>query len=123
MQENNELSPCPVAVTARIIGNAWKILILRNLAERPWRFMELKRDLEGISQKVLAEALRGLGRDGIVVRTAYAEMPPRVEYTLSDMGRSLAPVLKAMDEWGRAYKKWRRNGAPPERLQPNPTGM
>ena len=98
------LPDCPVATTVQIIGNKWKLLILRNLLVRPWRFNELQKDLKGISQKVLTDSLRGMVADGIVVRTAYAEVPPRVEYSLSELGESMRPILNSMQAWGEAYK-------------------
>lgn len=79
----DELPACPVATTVQLIGSKWKLLILRNLLVRPWRFNELRRDLEGISQKVLTDSLRSMESDGIVTRTAYLEVPPRVEYSLT----------------------------------------
>ena len=82
-----------------------KLLILRNLMDRPWRFNELKKSLEGVSQKVLTDSLRSLENDGIITRTVYAEVPPRVEYALSDIGESMRPILTAMKEWGDNYKK------------------
>ena len=99
-----DLPECPVATTVRVIGNKWKLLILRNLLVRPWRFTELQRNLEGISQKVLTDSLRSMEADGIVVRTAYAEVPPRVEYSLSELGESMRPILDSMRAWGEAYK-------------------
>lgn len=104
MRKKSELPACPVATTVQLIGSKWKLLILRNLLVRPWRFNELQRDLEGISQKVLTDSLRSLETDGIIVRTVYPEIPPRVEYSLSDLGRSLEPVLLAMQSWGESYK-------------------
>lgn len=98
------LPDCPVAITVQIIGNKWKLLILRNLLIRPWRFNELQKNLEGISQKVLTDSLRSMVADGIVVRTAYAEVPPRVEYSLSELGESMRPILDSMQAWGEAYK-------------------
>ena len=79
-------------------------MIIRNLLDRPWRFNELKKDLEGISQKVLTDALRSMEEDGIITRTVYPEVPPRVEYALSELGESMRPILDAMKEWGMAYK-------------------
>ena len=105
MLTKEELPDCPVATTVQLIGSKWKLLILRNLLIRPWRFNELKKSLEGISQKVLTDSLRALEEDGIVVRTAYPEVPPRVEYSLSQLGESMRPILKAMEDWGIAYKK------------------
>lgn len=104
MKTKDELPDCPVATTVQLIGNKWKLLILRNLLARPWRFNELRRNLEGISQKVLTESLRSLEEDGIVSRTVYAEVPPRVEYALTELGESMRPILDAMQAWGNAYK-------------------
>ena len=100
----DELPICPVATTVQIIGSKWKLLILRNLMQRPWRFNELKKDLAGISQKVLTDSLRSMEADGIIDRTVYAEVPPRVEYALSEIGETLRPVIDAMAEWGGKYK-------------------
>lgn len=100
-----ELPDCPVATTVRLIGSKWKLLIMRNLLTRPWRFNELKKSLEGISQKVLTDSLRALEEDGIVIRTAYPEVPPRVEYSLSEVGESMRPILKSMEDWGTEYQK------------------
>lgn len=105
MLTKEEMSACPVATTVRLIGSKWKLLIMRNLLQRPWRFNELKRDLEGISQKVLTDSLRSMEEDGIITRTVYPEIPPRVEYALSDLGESMRPIMDAMEEWGKNYKK------------------
>lgn len=105
MLTKEELPECPVATTVALIGSKWKLLIIRNLIQRPWRFNELKRDLEGISQKVLTDSLRSMEEDGIITRTVYPEVPPRVEYALSDLGRTLKPILDSMVEWGNEYKK------------------
>lgn len=105
MLKKEELPDCPVATTVQLIGNKWKLLILRNLLSRPWRFNELRKDLEGISQKVLTESLRSMESDGIIVRTVYAEVPPRVEYSLSELGETLRPILDAMQAWGEEYKE------------------
>ena len=99
-----ELPECAVATTVQIIGSKWKLLILRNLLQRPWRFNELRRDLEGISQKVLTDSLRSMEADGIIDRTVYAEVPPRVEYALNELGESLRPILGAMEVWGQHYR-------------------
>ena len=80
-------------------------MILRNLLSRPWRFNELKKDLEGISQKVLTDSLRSMEEDGIITHTVYPEVPPHVEYALSDLGESMRPILDAMKDWGINYKK------------------
>ncbi|MBD5552375.1 MAG: helix-turn-helix transcriptional regulator [Lachnospiraceae bacterium] len=104
MLTKDEMPICPVATTVQIIGSKWKLLILRNLMQQPWRFNELKKDLEGISQKVLTDSLRSMEADGIIDRTVYAEVPPRVEYSLSEIGETLRPVINAMAEWGDKYK-------------------
>lgn len=104
MLKKEELPECPVATTVQLIGNKWKLLILRNLRMRPWRFNELQKSLEGISQKVLTESLRSMETDGIIVRTVYAEVPPRVEYSLSELGENMRPILDAMEKWGNDYK-------------------
>lgn len=98
------LPECPVATTVQLIGSKWKLLIIRNLRARPWRFNELQKDLQGISQKVLTDSLRALESDGLVTRTVYAEVPPRVEYALSDLGETMRPILDAMEQWGAGYK-------------------
>ena len=106
MKTKAELLPeCPVATTVQLIGNKWKLLIIRNLLERPWRFNELQKSLDGISQKVLTDSLRSMEADGIITRTVYAEVPPRVEYALSELGESLRPILDAMGTWGKAYQE------------------
>ena len=105
MKTNDELPQCPVATTVQIIGSKWKLLIFRNLLTRPWRFNELRKNLEGISQKVLTDSLRSMEEDGIVTRTMYPEVPPRVEYALSELGESIRPIIDAMAEWGNNYKK------------------
>ena len=102
-----ELPECPVATTVQLVGSKWKLLILRNLLQRPWRFNELKRSLEGISQKVLTDSLRSMESDGLITRTVYPEAPPRVEYALSGLGESMRPIIAAMEQWGRAYKEGR----------------
>lgn len=105
MRTKDELPECPVATTVSLIGSKWKLLIMRNLLARPWRFNELKKSLEGISQKVLTDSLRSMEEDGIITRTVYPEVPPRVEYALSDLGESMRPILMAMQEWGTNYKE------------------
>ena len=105
MLTKEELPACPVATTVQLIGSKWKLLIMRNLMARPWRFNELKKDLEGISQKVLTDSLRSMEADGIITRTVYPEVPPRVEYSLSELGESMRPIMNAMEAWGRAYKE------------------
>ncbi len=105
MKTKAELLPeCPVATTVQLIGNKWKLLIIRNLRMRPWRFNELQKNLDGISQKVLTDSLRSMEADGLITRTVYAEVPPRVEYTLSELGETMRPILDAMEVWGNSYK-------------------
>lgn len=104
MKTKDELPECPVATTVSMIGSKWKLLIIRNLLVRPWRFNELKKDLDGISQKVLTDSLRAMEEDGIITRTVYPEVPPRVEYALSELGESMRPILDAMWQWGTEYK-------------------
>lgn len=105
MKTKAELLPeCPVATTVQLIGNKWKLLIIRNLLVRPWRFNELQKSLDGISQKVLTDSLRSMEADGLITRTVYAEVPPRVEYALSELGESMRPILNSMQTWGESYK-------------------
>lgn len=104
MKTKAELPECPVATTVTLIGSKWKLLIIRNLLARPWRFNALKKDLDGISQKVLTDSLRSMEEDGLILRTIYPEVPPRVEYSLSSLGESLKPILDSMADWGNAYK-------------------
>ena len=105
MKTKAELLPeCPVATTVQLIGNKWKLLIIRNLLQRPWRFNELQKSLDGVSQKVLTDSLRSMESDGIITRTVYAEVPPRVEYALSELGESMRPILNSMQVWGENYK-------------------
>lgn len=105
MKTKAELLPeCPVATTVQLIGNKWKLLIIRNLRTRPWRFNELQKNLDGISQKVLTDSLRSMEADGLITRTVYAEVPPRVEYSLSELGETMRPILDAMEAWGNSYK-------------------
>lgn len=105
MLTKEEMPACPVATTVQLIGSKWKLLIMRNLLQRSWRFNELRKDLEGISQKVLTDSLRSMESDGIITRTVYPEVPPRVEYALSDLGESMRPIMNAMEEWGTNYKE------------------
>lgn len=108
MKTKDELPACPVATTVQLIGSKWKLLILRNLLQRPWRFNELRKNLEGISQKVLTDSLRSMEDDGIITRTVYPEVPPRVEYALSELGESMRPIIAAMEQWGISYKEGRQ---------------
>lgn len=104
MKTKDELPDCPVATTVQVIGSKWKLLIMRNLLVRPWRFNELQKNLEGISQKVLTDSLRSMEADGIITRTVYPEVPPRMEYALSPLGETMRPILDAMQAWGNAFK-------------------
>jgi len=105
MKTKDELPECPVATTVQLIGSKWKLLILRNLMQRPWRFNELRKNLDGISQKVLTESLRSMEEDGIITRTVYPEVPPRVEYALSPIGESMRSIIMAMEQFGIDYKE------------------
>ena len=105
MKTKDELPDCPVATTVSLIGSKWKLLIMRNLLAHPWRFNELQKSLEGISQKVLTDSLRSMEADGIITRTVYPEVPPRVEYALSELGESMRPIIKSMEAWGAEYKQ------------------
>ena len=108
MRSKEDILPeCPVATTVSLIGSKWKLLIMRNLLARPWRFNELQKSIDGISQKALTEALRSMEADGIVIRKAFPEVPPRVEYSLTELGESMRPIIKAMENWGTAYKEQR----------------
>ena len=110
MKTKAELLPeCPVATTVQLIGNKWKLLIIRNLRVRPWRFNELQKNLDGISQKVLTDSLRSMEADGLITRTVYAEVPPRVEYALSELGETMGPILDAMEAWGNSYKSMKKS--------------
>ena len=115
MRTKEEMLDCPVATTVSLIGSKWKLLIMRNLLVRPWRFNELRKNLDGISQKVLTDSLRSMEADGLVVRTIYAEVPPRVEYSLSELGETMRPIIKSMEVWGTAYK----SGALPGTVEKN----
>lgn len=104
MKTRNELPECPVATAVALIGGKWKLLILRNLKARPWRFNELQRDLDGISQKVLTDSLRQMIDDGILYRHDFQTMPPRVEYGLTELGKEMLPVIDALADFGNYYK-------------------
>lgn len=101
---DKNLPACPVETTLMLIGDKWKILIIRDLMDGTKRFGELKKSIETISQKVLTSQLRSLEKDGIVIREIFAEIPPRVEYSLTNTGFSLKPVLDIMKDWGMDYK-------------------
>ena len=104
MLTKDELPECPVATTVQLIGNKWKLLIIRNLLRAPQRFTEMRKSIPGISQKVLTDNLRALEADGLVEREVFAEVPPRVVYSMSELGNSLRPVIDAMGVWGADYK-------------------
>lgn len=104
MASVKELPACPVETTLTLIGDKWKVLILRDLLPGTKRFGELKRSIGGVSQKVLTAQLRQMEDSGLLVRTVYPEVPPRVEYTLTELGYSLKPILDAMWSWGTEYK-------------------
>ena len=104
MKTKDELPVCPVATAVSLVGGKWKLLIIRNLRMRPWRFNELQRDLEGISQKVLTDSLRQMMDDGLVYRHDYQEMPPRVDYSLTELGGKLLLIMDALADFGNYYK-------------------
>lgn len=105
MLTKEELPECPVATTVQLIGNKWKLLILRNLIYNgEQRFTDFLKTIPGLSKKVLSDDLRALESDGLVEREAFAEVPPRVVYSLSELGKTLKPILDAMFDWGTSYK-------------------
>ncbi|AJD32501.1 MULTISPECIES: winged helix-turn-helix transcriptional regulator [Clostridium] len=101
------LPACPVEVTLMLISDRWKVLIIRDLLDGTKRYGELKKSVGNISQKVLTTKLRDMEENGLLTRKVYAEVPPRVEYTLTDTGLSLKPILDAMIDWGQEYKSQR----------------
>ncbi len=104
MIPNEKITDCPVATTINLIGNKWKLLIIRDLTGGKKRFGELRKSLTGISQRVLTQSLRELESDGLIDRAVFAEVPPRVEYSLNAAGMSLKPVIDSMADWGLRYK-------------------
>ena len=104
IKTKDELPVCPVATAVSLVGGKWKLLIIRNLRMRSWRFNELQRDLEGISQKVLTDSLTQMMDDGLVYRHDYQEMPPRVDYSLTELGEKLLPIMDALADFGNYYK-------------------
>lgn len=102
------LPDCPVETTLTLISDKWKVLILRDLLTGTKRFGELRKSIGGVTQKVLTSQLRQMEESGLVARTVYPEVPPRVEYSLTDLGFSLKPILDAMWEWGEQYKMQNR---------------
>lgn len=103
MINKSELPACPVEITLKLIGNKWKVLIIRDLRSGTKRFGELKKSVTGISQKVLTSNLRDMEDDGLLIREVFAEVPPKVEYTMTDLGLSMCPILDAMEKWGSDY--------------------
>ena len=101
------LPACPVETTLSLISDRWKVLIIRDLLGGTKRFGELRKSVGNVSQKVLTANLRSMEESGLLTRKVYAEVPPRVEYTLTETGMSLKPVLDAMQSWGEEYKRWR----------------
>ena len=100
-----ELPACPVETTLTLIGDKWKVLILRDLMPGTKRFGELKKSIGSVSQKVLTAQLRDMENNVLLTRTVYPEVPPRVEYALSELGESMRPIIKAMEIWGTEYKE------------------
>lgn len=107
MLTKEELPECPVATAVQLIGNKWKLLILRNLLSDRQRFNELWRSIPGISNKVLTENLRALERDGIIIRTVFPSVPPCVEYRISPLGETMRPIIASLENWGKMYKEHR----------------
>lgn len=105
MLTKEELPPCPVATTLMLIGNKWKIFIIQQLMDRPFRFGELRRAIPGISEKVLTDNLRAMEKDGIITRTVFPEVPPRTEYALSELGNTMRPIIESMATWGTGYQQ------------------
>ena len=105
MLNKADLPPCPVETTLMLIGDKWKVLILRDLRDGTKRFGELKKSVTGISQKVLTANLRDMEENGLLTRKVFPEVPPRVEYTLTDLGESMGPILDAMAKWGTDFKE------------------
>jgi DNA-binding HxlR family transcriptional regulator len=105
MVAKKDLPPCHVATTVGLIGNKWKLLIMRDILTGAKRFGELQRSLEGISQKVLTDCLRSMEQDGLLTRTVFPEVPPRVEYRLSELGETMRPIMLALETWGKGYKE------------------
>lgn len=104
MLTKKELPPCPVATTLMLIGNKWKIFIIQQLMDKPFRFSELRRAIPGISEKVLTDNLRALEKDGLITRTVFPEIPPHTEYALSDLGETMRPIIESMATWGTGYQ-------------------
>ena len=105
MIDKANIPACPVEMTLSLIGNKWKILIMRDLLTGTKRFGELKKSLNGVSQKVLTQNLRDMEENGLISRKVYPEVPPKVEYFLTDLGWTMKPILDIMATWGNEYKK------------------
>lgn len=105
MEQTKKIPECPVEMTLQLIGDKWKVLIIRDLLPGTRRFSELMRSVNGITQKVLTSHLRAMEQDGLITRKVYPEVPPKVEYTLTETGYSLRPILESMDAWGMQYKE------------------
>lgn len=105
MINRSELPACPVETTLMLIGDKWKVLILRDLRDGTKRFGELKKSITGISQKVLTSNLRDMEENGLLTRKVFPEVPPRVEYTMTELGLSMCPILDAMEDWGLSFQK------------------
>ncbi|MEQ7219469.1 winged helix-turn-helix transcriptional regulator [Vagococcus fluvialis] len=102
--EKNTHANCPVATTLKLLSNKWKILIIRELLNDTKRYGELKRNIEGISEKMLSQSLKEMENDKLIIRKVYAEVPPRVEYSLSEIGKTLKPIIDSMKLWGIEYQ-------------------
>ena len=105
MLTKSELPVCPVATAVQLIGNKWKIFIIQQLMEKPFRFGELRRAIPGISEKVLTDNLRAMEKDGLITRTVFPEVPPHTEYALSELGDSMRPIITSMATWGTGYQQ------------------
>ena len=103
-----ELPACPVEITLSLMADKWKFLIIRDLLTRTKRFGELQKSIGGVSQKVLTNNLRQMEKSGLINRKVYAEVPPKVEYSLTDLGKSLKPILDSMVNWGEDYRKMKK---------------
>ncbi len=106
MLTKEDLPACPVATVVELVGNKWRLLIIRNLLQKTCRFNELQKSLYGISQKVLTDNLRSLESSGLVKREVFPEVPPRVEYSLTELGQSLKPMFESISNWGYHYKNY-----------------
>lgn len=108
------LEVCPVEVAVAVLGGSWKLTIVKNLLERPHRFGELRRAVGAVTPRVLTRQLRDLEADGLVSRTVFAEVPPRVEYALTDLGETLRPAVRWLDEWGADFARTRAPQSAPD---------